>query len=69
MDKEDVDQHDNPVVRPGFTCDRRMMTARNLRHLEAAVKRQESKRGQEHTGREEACREQDGQVAGYEGRF
>ncbi len=68
MDKDTEDQHGNPEIKPGFTREHRIATARNLRSLEASVKRQESKMGTEHTGREEARREQDGQDAGNEGR-
>ena len=53
LDKQDVDQYGHAVVRPGFTRDQRGMAARNVRNLEAAVKRQE---GRGHAGAEDARR-------------
>ena len=57
MDKEYLNQHGEPVIRPGFTPDQKAMVSRNIRLIEESVKEIEQRLGIEHTSQVDRGRE------------
>ena len=57
MQKDDTDQFENPVVRPGFTREQRMRAGANVANLQRTVNKLENKLGVQHTSQVEEGRE------------